>query len=98
MWMVRNVIAAALVIFVSTARVQNSEYGALIFSTIVEPQGWHVVNAAINNRKSIAYGGGGSGSQIDGLVLVTASGSNKFLSFGDPVPGNADDYFWFIAR
>jgi hypothetical protein len=87
--------ALLICVLISSARSQNSGPGALVFSTIVQPQRWHVTDFAINNRKSVLYGGGG-GNQADGLVLVTDSQSRKFLSFDDSVPGVPDNYFWGV--
>jgi hypothetical protein len=97
MWVIRIVVATALLncILISPAGSQNAGTGALVFSTIVQPQRWHVIDFAINNRKSVLYGGGG-GNHADGLVLVTDSQSRKFLSFDDPVPGVPGNYFWGI--
>lgn len=98
MRIIRIVIAIVLLIYVliSPARSQNAGPGMLVFSVIVQPQGWHVNDFAINNRKSVLFGGGGS-NQTDGLVLVTNSHFNKFLSFDDPVPGAPGNYFWSVG-
>ncbi len=94
----RIVVAAVslICVLINPARSQNALPGALVFSTIVQPQGWHVNDFAINNRKSVLYGGGG-GNQVDGLVLVTDSQSRKFLSFDDPVPGVPGNFFWGVG-
>ena len=70
----RTALATVLLICgpISPALSQRTGPGALVFSTIVQPQGWHVIDFATNNHKSVLYGGGG-GNQPDGLVLVTGS-------------------------
>src|SRR3974390_2514868 len=82
-------------VLISPARSQSTGPGALVFRSIVQPQGWHVNDFAINNRKSVLYGGGG-GYLVDGLVLVTDSQSRKFLSFDDPVPEVPGNFFWGV--
>ena len=97
MRIVHIIVATVLLIciLISPARSQQGP-GALVFSTIVQPQGWHVTDLTVNNRKSILFGGSG-GYQADGLVLITDSQSRKFLSFDDPVPGVPGNYFWGVS-
>ena len=61
MRVIRIVVATVLLncILLSPARSQNTGPGTLVFSTIVQPQRWHVTDFAVNNRKSVLYGGGG---------------------------------------
>ena len=87
MRIVYTIVASVLLVCIVISPAQSrQEPGALVFSTIIQAQGWHVTDLAVNNRKSILFGGSG-GYHADGLVLVTDSQSRKFLSFDGLVLG-----------